>query len=193
MAVGLGSPLLPYWSSASQRVVVWSGWFRYTARAEAAMKRTSVAVAAVLFLVIGLWAQAGKPSRDVDSETAIRAVLDAQVTAWNRHDLEGFMAGYWHSPELTFFSGDTQTKGWDSTLERYRRNYQSAGNEMGTLAFSDLRIEILASDAAMVRGRYQLAMKNGKQPQGLFTLIWKKMPDGWRIIHDHTSAACNGS
>jgi beta-aspartyl-peptidase (threonine type) len=64
---------------------------------------------------------------------------------------------------------------------------------MGTLAFSDLRIEILASDAAMVRGRYQLAMKNGKQPQGLFTLIWKKMPDGWRIIHDHTSAACNGS
>lgn len=119
-------------------------------------------------------------------EVAIRAVLDTQVGAWNHHDLDAFMQGYWNSPELTFFSGATETKGWQPTLERYRRRYQSEGRAMGTLSFSDLQIEVLGPSAAFVRGRFHLAMPDGKQPTGLFTLIFRKFPDGWRIIHDHT-------
>jgi len=119
-------------------------------------------------------------------DAAVRAVLNAQVAAWNHHDLKGFMKGYWNSPELTFFSGATETKGWQPTLERYEKRYQSAGATMGTLSFSDLRVEALGADAAFVRGRFHLAMPDGKQPAGAFTLIFRKFPEGWRIVHDHT-------
>ncbi len=117
----------------------------------------------------------------------IRAVMDGQVAAWNRHDLEGFMAGYWKSPELTFFSGATATKGWQPTLDRYRQRYQANGAAMGTLEFSDLSVEQLCPDAAFVRGHWQLTMPDGKQPHGLFTLVFRKFPEGWRIVHDHSS------
>jgi ketosteroid isomerase-like protein len=116
----------------------------------------------------------------------IRAVLDRQVAAWNRQDLETFMKGYWQAPELTFFSGSSKLSSWESTLGRYRDRYQSQGKEMGKLEFLDLRIEILAPRAAFVRGKFHLTMADGES-QGLFTLILKRFPQGWMIIHDHTS------
>ena len=124
-----------------------------------------------------------------DSEAAIKHVLAAQQDAWNRHDLDAFMSGYWNSPELTFFSGAKETRGWQATLERYRATYNSPGHAMGKLDFSDLRIEMLGPEAAFVRGTWHLAMPEGKNPQGKFTLIVRKFGDGWKIIHDHTSAA----
>jgi len=145
----------------------------------------------VLAAVVGLTATGQRQSvadssSAPDVSTAIRAVMDAQVRAWNHHDLDGFMTGYWNSPDLTFFSGATETKGWQPTLERYRRAYQSEGHAMGTLSFSDLQIESLGANSAFVRGKFQLLMPDGKQPHGMFTLIFRKFPDGWRIIHDHT-------
>ena len=92
-------------------------------------------------------------------------------------------------PDLTFFSGAKQTTGWQATLDRYRATYASPGHEMGTLEFSAFRIEMLGPDAAFVRGAWHLAMSDGKTPHGLFTLVFRKFPDGWKIIHDHTSAA----
>ena len=124
-----------------------------------------------------------------DSESAIKHVLTAQQDAWNRHDLDAFMSGYWNSPELTFFSGAKETRGWQATLERYRATYNSPGHAMGKLDFSDLRIEMLGPEAAFVRGTWHLTMPEGKNPQGKFTLIFRKFGDGWKIIHDHTSAA----
>ena len=124
-----------------------------------------------------------------DSESAIKHVLTAQQDAWNRHDLDAFMSGYWNSPDLTFFSGAKETRGWQATLERYRATYGSPGHAMGKLDFSDLRIEMLGPEAAFVRGSWHLTMPDGKNPQGRFTLIFRKFGDGWKIIHDHTSAA----
>jgi beta-aspartyl-peptidase (threonine type) len=145
-------------------------------------------LASLLVLLTAAFASAqNQNSPSIDA--AVRAVLQAQVDAWNHHDLDAFMAGYWKSPELTFFSGATETKGWEPTLERYRRNYQSAGHSMGTLSFSDLRVEALSSDAAFVRGQFHLVMPDGKQPHGVFTLIFRKFPEGWRIVHDHSCAA----
>jgi uncharacterized protein (TIGR02246 family) len=123
------------------------------------------------------------------SETAIETVLRTQQDAWNRHDLDAFMAGYWNSPELTFFSGANQHKGWQATLDRYRAAYASPGHEMGKLEFSGLSSEMLGPDAAFVRGSWHLTMPDGKTPHGLFTLVFRKFPEGWRIVHDHTSAA----
>ena len=62
-------------------------------------------------------------------------------TAWNHHDLEGFMAGYWKSPDLTFFSGTTETHGWEPTLERYRARYQAEGHAMGSCRSATCTIE----------------------------------------------------
>lgn len=132
-----------------------------------------------------------EPSAEVRSgmEESIRHLLVSQVEAWNHGKLEDFMQGYWQSPNLAFFSGATVTKGWQPTLERYRRRYQAEGKEMGKLEFQDLNIDLLSRRSAVVTGRWQLTMSDGKQPHGLFTLIMKRMPNGWRIVHDHTSAA----
>lgn len=122
-----------------------------------------------------------------DARAAILRVIAEQQTAWNAHDLEGFMAGYWNSPELTFFSGAAESKGWQAALDRYKKNYQGAGHEMGKLEFSNLRIEVLGPESAFVRGEFHLAMPDGKTPHGLFTLVFRRFPQGWKIVHDHSS------
>jgi uncharacterized protein (TIGR02246 family) len=119
---------------------------------------------------------------------AIRKVIEDQQAAWNRQDLEAFMAGYWNSPELTFFSGAHESKGWQAALDRYKKNYQGAGHEMGKLEFANLRIEMLGPEAAFVRGEFHLTMSDGKTPHGLFTLVFRKFPEGWKIVHDHSAA-----
>jgi beta-aspartyl-peptidase (threonine type) len=149
------------------------------------MKPVSL-IASVFLLVSSL---AAAPKYPAEVKSAIEYVLNAQVEAWNHHDLEKFMQGYWRSPELTFFSGGQVSHGWDEALDRYRKRYQSAGHEMGKLEFANLNILPLARDAALVRGEWHLTMSDGKNPHGLFTLIFHRYPEGWKIIHDHTSAA----
>lgn len=144
--------------------------------------------ALVLMLLLPAAAQT-KPVTPTETTPAITAVLRAQQSAWNRHDLESFMSVYWNSPDLTFFSGGHENHGWQQALDHYRATYASPGHEMGTLEFSNLRIQPLGSDAAFVRGEYHLTMSGGKTPHGLFTLIFRKFPDGWKIIHDHSSSA----
>ena len=149
------------------------------------MKRTKWLIwIAVVHFATAAFAQT--PSANAQ-EAAIRAILQTQIDAWNRHDLEGFMAGYWNSPTLTFFSGAKETQGWQATLERYRKDYQSGDAEMGKLEFSDLQIDMLGPKSAFVRGKFRLTLSNGKQPHGLFTLIFREFPEGWRIVHDHSS------
>ncbi len=131
----------------------------------------------------------GLPVANNGAKAEVEHVLRRQQEAWNRHDLEGFMTGYWNSPELTFFSGAKENHGWQATMDRYRATYSSPGHEMRKLEFSGLRIEMLGTDAAFVRGAWQLTMSDARTPHGLFTLIFRKFPDGWKIVHDHTSAA----
>ncbi|HEY7915287.1 MAG TPA: nuclear transport factor 2 family protein [Blastocatellia bacterium] len=119
-------------------------------------------------------------------EKAIKDLLARQVEAWNRGDLEGFMTAYSKSSDLTFFSGQTSVSGWQTMLDRYHARYKADGREMGRLEFTDLRVDMLGSQNALVRGRWHLKMKT-EQPGGLFTLIMRKINGEWRIIHDHTS------
>jgi uncharacterized protein (TIGR02246 family) len=146
----------------------------------------TVLTAAVIAAVVGL--ASGAPATPPEA-VAVRAILDAQVTAWNRGDLDGFMAGYWKDDALTFFSGDTITRGWQATYDRYRQRYQANGKEMGQLDFRDIDIQSLGGDAAVARGRWRLTMKDGKTPNGLFTLLFCRIDGHWRIVHDHTSMA----
>jgi beta-aspartyl-peptidase (threonine type) len=142
----------------------------------------------VMFLAPSVFSLEQRSAADhPNADQEVRAVLNAQVTAWNKGDLEGFMVGYWNSPELSFFSGSDVTSGWQQTLERYKKRYRSEGREMGKLKFTDLQIKTAGADTAWVRGRWNLVTSK-ETLGGLFTLILQRMPDGWRIVHDHTSA-----
>jgi ketosteroid isomerase-like protein len=120
------------------------------------------------------------------AEKAIRAVLNAQVEAWNRGDVDAFMQGYWKSEKTEFVGSNGIFRGWQSVLDRYRKTYPDR-RAMGTLTFSDLEVTMLSSGAALVVGKYHL-VREADHPEGVFTLVFRKFPEGWRIINDHTSA-----
>ena len=138
-----------------------------------------------LLLLIPLVAHAQTAREQTKTEAEILAVMDAQVAAWNRGDVEGFMRGYWNSEHLTFVSGDTVTRGWQPTLDRYKKNYATK-EKMGALKFGDVEIKQLSKDAAVVLGSWSLT-RAGDSPKGKFTLLFRKLKEGWRIVHDHTS------
>ncbi|MGH9902154.1 MAG: YybH family protein [Pyrinomonadaceae bacterium] len=151
----------------------------------------AVAVLAGVVLVFGLRGGAGGlfsvDGKDDGREKAVRAVLDGQAAAWNRGDIEGFMDGYERSDQTLFVSGGEVTRGWQTVLERYRRNYDSR-EKMGTLAFSELEIKPLSEYYTLAVGRWQLTRANDL-PHGRFTLLFRRTPKGWRVVHDHTSSA----
>ena len=127
------------------------------------------------------------PAQTQNATAQIRSVLRAQQDAWNRGDIDRFMNGYARSPSTVFVSEDTVRRGWETVRERYKKKYSDRA-KMGTLTFSDLDIALLSPDAALVLGHWSL-QRVTDQPHGRFTLIFKRLPEGWRIVHDHTSAA----
>jgi ketosteroid isomerase-like protein len=117
----------------------------------------------------------------------IRAVLRAQQDAWNRGDVDGFMNGYMRSRSTIFVSEDSVRRGWETVRDRYKKKYPDRA-KMGMLTFSKIEITPLGLDAAVVLGSWHLKRAQD-QPHGRFTLIFRKTAEGWRIVHDHTSAA----
>ena len=120
-----------------------------------------------------------------DPAMEIRAVMDRQVAAWNRGDIDGYMEGYVRSDKLEFVSGGKITRGWQTVRDRYHRKYDSR-EKMGTLAFSGIKVSSLNANTAVVQGRWSLRRK-ADQPHGSFVLIFRRQPEGWRIVHDETS------
>jgi len=123
--------------------------------------------------------------RDAD-RAAITGVLRSQQEAWNRGDVETFLVGYWQSPELTFSGTSGVSRGWDGVLARYKKTYPDRA-AMGQLDFSGLEFRFLGPEAALVLGKWHLKRDKG-DISGVFTLVWQRFPNGWKIIHDHTSA-----
>ncbi len=145
------------------------------------MKNITLTILFLLFGISAAFAQSGDEKR----KTAIRNVMDVQAVAWNNGDIDGFMKGYWNSPDLTFVSGTNITRGWQQTLERYKKSYDSRA-KMGVLTFSDLEVTLLGKDSAVVLGKWALKRETD-DPHGLFTLTFRRFGNVWRIIMDHTS------
>ena len=122
-----------------------------------------------------------------DAERAIKHVLEDQVAAWNRGDIPVFMQGYKNSPDTTFI-GKTMRQGWQQVMDRYKTSYSTTA-AMGTLEFSDLKIRMLGANYAVATGKYHLTRTaaGGGDASGIFSLVWEKSADGWKIILDHTS------
>ncbi len=126
-------------------------------------------------------------SQELQSDrAAITKILDAQQNNWNQGNVDAFLEGYWHSPDLTFSGSGGIARGWDGVLARYKKNYPDRAT-MGQLDFSNLEFRFLGTDAALVLGHWHLARSQG-DVGGVFSLVWQRFPEGWRIIHDHTSS-----
>ena len=127
---------------------------------------------------------AASEERESD-RAAITKILGGQQDNWNQGNVDAFLEGYWHSPDLTFSGSGGITRGWDGVLARYKNNYPDRAT-MGELDFSGLEFRFLGTDAALVLGRWHLARAQG-DIGGVFSLVWQRFPEGWRITHDHTS------
>ena len=127
---------------------------------------------------------AASDERESD-RAAITKILAAQQSNWNQGNVDAFLEGYWHSPDLTFSGSGGIARGWDGVLARYKKNYPDRA-AMGQLDFSGLEFHFLGNDAALVLGHWHLARAHG-DIGGVFSLVWQRFPEGWRIIHDHTS------
>jgi uncharacterized protein (TIGR02246 family) len=130
-----------------------------------------------------------RPDTHDRDRAAIEAIFNAQQAAWNRGDVDAFVEGYWHSPELTFSGTSGIVRGWDGVLARYKKSYADR-DTMGQLQFSGLEFRFLGPDAALVLGHWHLTRAKG-DVGGVFSLVWQRFPEGWRIIHDHTSAVAD--
>jgi len=120
-----------------------------------------------------------------NDRAAITKILEPQQNNWNRGNVNAFLEGYWRSPDLTFSGSGGIVRGWDGVLARYKKNYPDRA-AMGQLDFSGLEFHFLGNDAALVLGHWHLARARG-DIGGVFSLVWQRFPEGWRIIHDHTS------
>jgi ketosteroid isomerase-like protein len=153
------------------------------------MTASSLFRGAVLALALVTTASAAVPAPAATTPAAaeILGVLQTQADAWNRGDIDAFMQTYAPVSDLRFASGGNVTYGWQPTLERYKQRYPDRA-AMGTLAFSELTVTELSPDAALVFGHWQLTRATNK-PHGLFTLLVRRTPAGWRVFADHTSSA----
>ena len=149
--------------------------------------RYSLLLVVLLLMILVLSCQQTAQTDREKIEKEIAAVLYDQVKYWNEGDIEKYMAGYHRSDSLRFASGGKVSYGWETTLERYKSGYPDRV-AMGILTFSDIDITIISKDAALVFGKWEL-QKVDENPWGLFTLVFRKTEDGWRIVHDHTSSA----
>lgn len=123
----------------------------------------------------------------------VAKVLAMQQAAWNRGDLDGFMASYWKSDHLAFCSGDQMTFGWKATYDRFAKKYKADGKEMGNLSFEDVEVLDANDKSASARGKFLLEFKDGKTASGRFTLVLRRIDGEWKIVHDHTSAEAKPS
>ena len=135
-----------------------------------------------------LLASCGGPGRfSAADRQAVEAVLEQQRQAWNRGDLPGYMAGYARTGDLVFTSGGKIRRGWEQTLAAYQKRYGSDRSGMGQLAFEVLGVQGAGADAAVMLGRWRLTA-TPQAGSGVFSVVFERRPEGWRIVHDHTSS-----
>jgi uncharacterized protein (TIGR02246 family) len=150
------------------------------------IRRTLLTIAASIFCM-ALGAPGLAPAAAAqDDEAQIRAVMEMQVAAWNRGDVETFMTSYWKSDQVLFLGASGLVRGYDAVMVRYHKAYPDL-KAMGHLTFSDLEVHVTCPDAAIVVGQFHLVRENDK-PSGIFSLDFRKFAEGWKIIVDHTTA-----
>jgi uncharacterized protein (TIGR02246 family) len=129
------------------------------------------------------------PDPHAKDRAAITQLLTGQQDAWNKGDVDSFMSAYWNSPDLTFSGARGTERGYEAVYKRYKKTYPDRST-MGHLDFTGLDFHFVGNDGALVIGSWHLTRDtaSGGDIGGVFSLVWQRFPEGWRIIHDHTSA-----
>jgi len=146
------------------------------------LKKISLSMMKYLFFIAALYTTSCLSQTEVDDKKAILAVMKAQEEAWSRHDLEGFMQGYWKNDSLKFFGSRGVTYGWEKTLENYKMGYPTP-KHTGTLQFLIKDISKIEDHSYWVMGNYYLLRKAGDE-DGTFIIIFKKIDGEWKIVAD---------
>lgn len=190
----MGMHGFPRWTDNVPHTMIRSGERIGSTDMSASTTLRWLGVATLLIVAGGVWAQSPPPETlPADTLRAeLERVLAEQAEAWNRGDIDAFMEHYWKSDELTFSSGGRTTRGWQATLERYKKKYDTR-EKMGTLRFDVDFVRLLGDGAALLLGRWKLELASGETPGGNFTLVFEKLDGRWQIIHDHTSALPAGT
>ena len=135
-----------------------------------------------LILIIGQPAKGQEESKDYRE---IEKILFQQETDWNAGDIDAFMNAYWNSEELQFGGANGITKGWQQTLDNYKRRYPDKAT-MGKLTFQIKDMTRHSKKVISLTGSWQLEREKDN-PGGHFLLIWRKIKGEWKIAVDHTS------
>jgi len=141
--------------------------------------------------LVAAFAGRSEPSNRVSDKAAITAVLTAQQSAWNEGKVDVFLEGYWHSDALSFSGSSGVVRGFNAVRERYQKNYPDR-QAMGKLDFTGLEVRMLGTDASLVLGHWHLTREEG-DIGGVFSLVFQRFPEGWKIIHDHTSVVLSAA
>ena len=142
----------------------------------------------ILFLSILIVSCSTQSVNDTQIELAKEQVLKelfSQQDSWNDGDIDGFMKGYWNNDSLMFVSGERVSYGWQVVTDNYKKKYHSK-ELMGELTFNVDKLEVLAADAIIIVGEWNLKSQSADFG-GKFTLLWRKINDEWKIVIDHTS------
>ena len=117
----------------------------------------------------------------------LEALMRESASAWNRGDLDGFLATY-KDDARTAFMGQQITYGMADIKARYARSYFRDGKPKAQLTYSELRYRPLGSDYVLMTGRWQLTEPDtAKKQEGYYSLVWERTSSGWKIVHDHSS------
>jgi ketosteroid isomerase-like protein len=136
-------------------------------------------VSLIAFLALA----AASPRTD---KAAILSVVHHMEDAWNRGDFRGYMAGF-KNPDVVFVSGGKFQQSWQGTLDHYVRDYGGSAERRGQLHFYNMKIDLLAPDAAMLIGQYRL-VRGPRVTEGVNTRLFKKIHGHWLITMKHVSA-----
>lgn len=149
--------------------------------------RISVPSTLLCALLLGACASTGSRPRSQDVPQHLVQLMNESAEAWNRGDLNGFLFTYADDPQ-TVFMGNPPTLGLGEIRARYQRTYFKDGRPRDQLAFDELVTRMLGDDHALMRGRCILTNPaDNSKTYCRYTLIWERRPEGWRIIHDHSS------
>lgn len=153
-----------------------------------APRRILLIIIALFFIPVLATAQSGASAHAKD-RSAITQLITTQQDSWNKGDIDAFMSAYWKSSDLTFSGSRGTERGYDAVYARYKKAYPDRAS-MGRLDFSQLEFHFTGNDGALVLGHWHLTREKsgGGDIGGVFSLVWQRFPEGWRIIHDHTSA-----
>jgi uncharacterized protein (TIGR02246 family) len=122
-----------------------------------------------------------------ETESAIRKVFEEGCAAWNRGDLDGYLASYWDSDQIVWVSGGSRARGKKDIVAAYKARF-STPRQMGSLTLTELEIDVLTPTDAIAFGRWNLVVGDNVS-EGFFTVQLRQIEGTWRLIHDHSSAS----